>query len=234
MKRRAVPRPAEETPLKNPKLATLLLAKSYADKGDPDGWFEEFYARAGGEIRKIYWADLEPNPLLIDWIGRRPVPAGRRAVVVGCGLGDDAEALREYGYDVVAFDISSSAIDMCRKRYPGSGVQYITADLFDHPAAWRRGFDLVYECNTIQILTGLNRVRAMNAIAELVAPGGEVVVSCRSRERGDDSQTFPIALDRDEIDGFVRAGLRETHFLAYDDTQDPPVPHFFAVYARPD
>ncbi len=37
MKRRAVPRPAEETPLKNPKLATLLLAKSYADKGDPDG-----------------------------------------------------------------------------------------------------------------------------------------------------------------------------------------------------
>lgn len=48
----------------NPKLATQILAKKYADKGHPDGWFEEFYAQAGGEIKKVYWADLEPNPLL--------------------------------------------------------------------------------------------------------------------------------------------------------------------------
>jgi SAM-dependent methyltransferase len=217
----------------NPKAATIQLAQSYAAKGDPDGWFEEFYARADGDIRGIYWADLEPNPLLLDWVDAHPAPAGRRAVVVGCGLGDDAEALRERGYHVLGFDISPSAIDMCRKRYPGSSVEYVVADLFDHPAAWRRGFDLVYECNTIQILTGPNRERALRAIAELAAPGGVVVVSCRSRESDDHSQTFPIALDRHEIDGFVRAGLAETHFLAYDDHQDPPVPHFFAVYTRP-
>lgn len=217
----------------NPKTATIQLAKTYADRGDPDGWFEEFYSWAGGDIAKVYWADLEPNPLLLDWLDAHPAPAGRRAVVVGCGLGDDAESLRERGYAVTAFDISPSAVEMCRRRYPGSPVAYVVADLFDHPAAWRRGFDLVYECNTIQILTGGNRVRALNAIAELVAPGGVAVVSCRSRESDDHSQTFPIALDRHEIDGFVRAGLTETHFLAYDDHQDPPVPHFFAVYRRP-
>ncbi|GAB6112314.1 class I SAM-dependent methyltransferase [Desulfomicrobium salsuginis] len=219
--------------MSDPKTATILLAKAYADKGDPDGWFEEFYARAGGEIEKIYWADLEPNPLLLDWLDAHPAPAGRRAVVVGCGLGDDAEALRERGYDVVGFDISPSAVEMCRRRYPDSSVEYVVADLFDHPTPWRRGFDLVYECNTIQILTGDNRRRALNAIAELAVPGGEVVVSCRSRESYDNSQTFPIALDRREIDGFVRAGLTEVHFLAYDDHQNPPVPHFFAVYRRP-
>lgn len=216
----------------NPKTETIRLAETYAAKGDPDGWFEEFYDRADGDISRVYWADLEPNPLLLDWVDAHPVPAGRRAVVVGCGLGDDAEALRERGFSVVGFDISPSAIDMCRRRYPGSSVEYVTADLFDHPDSWRRGFDLVYECNTIQILTGANRVRALSAIAELVAPGGEVVVSCRSRAIDDHSQTFPIALDRHEIDGFVRAGLTETHFLAYDDHQDPPVPHFFAVYRR--
>ncbi len=216
----------------NPKEATIRLAQTYAAKGDPDGWFEEFYARAGGNIRSVYWADLEPGPLLLDWVDAHPAPAGRRAVVVGCGLGDDAEALRERGYVVTAFDISPSAVDMCRRRYPGSPVEYVVADLFEYPPAWRRGFDLVYECNTIQILTGDNRVRALTAIAELVAPGGEVIVSCRSRESDDNSQTFPIALDRREIDGFVRAGLTETHFLAYDDHQDPPVPHFFAVYRR--
>lgn len=218
--------------MNDPKTATILLAQTYAAKGDPDGWFEEFYGRAGGDIRSVYWADLEPNPLLLDWLDAHPVPAGKRAVVVGCGLGDDAEALRERGYHVVGFDISPSAVEMCRRRYPGSPVEYVVADLFDLPAPWLRGFDLVYECNTIQILTGSNRVRALNAIAELAAPGGEVIVSCRSRASDDHSQTFPIALDRHEIDGFVRAGLVETHFLAYDDHQDPPVPHFFAVYRR--
>ena len=217
----------------NPKLETIRLAKTYADRGDPNGWFEEFYARAGGDINNVYWADLKPNPMLLDWIDKHPAPAGRRAITIGCGLGDDAEVLMQHGYRVIAFDISASAIDMCRQRYPDSTVDYRVADLFDHPAAWRRGFDLVYECNTIQILEGPDRNRALEAIADLTAPGGEVLVSCRSRDKDDHSEAFPIALDREEIDGFRRAGLAETHFLAYDDDQNPPVPHFFAVYQRP-
>jgi SAM-dependent methyltransferase len=208
----------------NPKLATQILAKKYADKGDPDGWFEEFYAQADGEIKKVYWADLEPNPLLLDWVDRHPRQSGRRAIVVGCGLGDDAEALRERDYAVVAFDISPSAIDMCRDRYPKSSVEYLVADLFDHPGLWLRGFDLVYECNTIQILTDQNRARALDAIAELVAPGGEIVVSCRSREIGDHSQTFPIALDRNEIDGFMRPASSKDIFLPTTTTKSHPFP----------
>jgi SAM-dependent methyltransferase len=219
--------------MKNRKLATIHLAREYAERGDPNGWFEEFYARAGGDIYKVFWADLKPNPLLIDWIDDNPAAPGKSAVIVGCGLGDDAEALAQRGYQVTAFDISPSAIAMCRDRYPNSRVTYLVADLFDHPGAWRRGFDLVYECNTIQILDGPSRGLALAAIAELAAPGGEVVVSCRSRNKGEGLDAFPIALDRDEIDGFQRAGLIEEHFVAYDDDQDPPVPHFFAVYRRP-
>ena len=121
---------------------------------------------------------------------------------------------------------------MCQQRYPDSPVEYLVTDLFDTPAEWRQGFDLVYECNTIQILKGPSRIQAVKAIAGLVAPGGELLVSCRSREADDHSDTFPIAVDRDEIDGFKRAGLVETHFKAYDDDQEPPVPHFFSVYTR--
>jgi SAM-dependent methyltransferase len=223
----------KELPMENPKLATQLLAKTYANRGDPNGWFEEFYARAGGDIRKVYWADLKPNPLLLAWIEERAVPADTTAVTIGCGLGDDAEVLSQQGYRVTAFDISLSAITMCRQRYPNSTVDYQVADLFNLPAEWRRGFDLVYECNTIQILIGPSRVRALEAIADLAAPGGEVLVSCRSRKSGEQMDSFPLALDRDEIDGFLRAGLSETRFVAYDDDQNPPVPHFFAVYNRP-
>lgn len=218
--------------MENSKLATQRLAKAYADRGDPNGWFEEFYAWAGGDVHKVYWADLEPNPMLLDWIKKNPSLASKRAITIGCGLGDDAEALMLHGYRVLAFDISASAIAMCRQRYPDSTVDYIVADLFNHPAEWRRGFDLVYECNTIQILEGPSRVRAIDAISDLAAPGGEIIVSCRSRNKGEQLDTFPLSLDREEIDGFRRAGLSEVHFLAYDDNQDPPVPHFFAVYKR--
>ncbi len=218
--------------MEDSKRATQRLAKMYADQGNPDGWFEEFYARADGDIHKVYWADLKPNPLLLEWIEKHGVTAGMRAITIGCGLGDDAEALASHGCRVTAFDISTSAIAMCLQRFPDSTVDYKVVDLFSPPAEWHQAFDLVYECNTIQILTGPNRIRAIAAIADLVAPGGYLLVSCRSRDTGAQTDAFPVAMDRHEIDGFKRGGLSETHFIAYDDDQDPPVPHFFAVYQR--
>jgi len=216
----------------NPRDETRRLAEEYAGNGNPDGWFEEFYARAGGDIDKVYWADLEPGPHLVAHLKQFPAPDGGRATTIGCGLGDDAEALARGGFDVIAFDISPAAIDMCRKRFPESPVNYRVADLFNLPPEWTRFFDLVYECNTIQILTGENRVNALNAMVDLVKPGGVILVSCRSRNHGESLDAWPLALDREEIDGFKRAGLKELHFEAYDDHQDPPVPHFFAVYQR--
>ncbi len=219
--------------MKHDKKSTMDLARRYAEQGDPNGWFEEFYARAEGNVEDIYWADLKVNPLLAAWLEGHPRPAGAAAAVIGCGLGDDAEALASRGYRVTAFDISASAIAMCRDRFPDSRVDYRVADLFALPAEWRQGFDLVYECNTIQILRGADRGRALHAMVDLVAPGGRILVSCRSRYEGEDLDAFPLALDRPEIDGFVRAGLVEESFLAYDDDQEPPVPHFFGVYRRP-
>jgi hypothetical protein len=134
---------------------------------------------------------------------------------------------------VTAFDISEAAVAMCRERYADSTVEYAVGDLFAPREDWARGFDLVFECNTIQILVGERRAQSLPAIAELVAPGGVVLVSCRSREPGTEADAFPVPLDRTEIDGFVREGLVEEHFDAYDDTQEPPVPHFFAAYRRP-
>ena len=212
----------------------LRMVASYQHRGDPSGWFDKVYRDAQGDLKKIFWADLAPHPYLISWLIDHPISGGKlRAVVVGCGVGDDAEALSAHGYEVTAFDISATAIDLCRKRYPNSGVEYRIADLFDHPPEWTLGFDMVFECNTIQALPGEYRLRALTAIAGMVAPGGVALVSCRSRHSREKEDEFPLPLDREEIDGFIRAGLRQDAFEAYDDDQDPPVPHFFACYSRP-
>jgi len=84
--------------------------------------------------------------------------AGKKAIVIGCGVGDDAEALSTFGYKVTAFDISQEAIKLCKNRYPESSVEYLVANLFDYPKVWRESFDVVYECNTIQVLPGKYRI----------------------------------------------------------------------------
>jgi SAM-dependent methyltransferase len=157
---------------------------------------------------------------------------GRKAIVIGCGVGDDAEALSETGYEVIAFDISPEAIRLCKKRYPDTAVNYLVADLFDYPPQWVEAFELVYECNTIQVLPGNYRLQARDAMVSLLAPQGYILVSCRSRLKGEQEDDIPLPLDKDEIDGFVRCGLSEESFEAYDDTQEPPVPHFFASYKK--
>lgn len=212
----------------------LRMVKAHQERGDPSGWCDQVYRDVDGDFTAVFWADLVPSPYLVSWLEAHPISTGSapRAITIGCGVGDDAEALSAHGYQVTAFDISPAAIDLCRTRYPDSRVEYVVADLFDHPKNWVHGFDLVFECNTIQVLPGAYRLRALNTIAAMVAGGGVALVSCRSRNSGEKEDAFPLPLDRPEIDGFVHAGLCEDSFVAYDDDQNPPVPHFFACYRR--
>jgi SAM-dependent methyltransferase len=106
--------------MKYTKDETIRLPESYAEKGDPNGWFEEFYSGAEGDINNVYWADLAPNPVLVAWSEKQTTPPGARAVAVGCGLGDGAELLAKYDYAVTAFDVSPTAIEMCKKTLSGN------------------------------------------------------------------------------------------------------------------
>ncbi|HEC04618.1 MAG TPA: class I SAM-dependent methyltransferase [Thiothrix sp.] len=209
------------------------MVRSFQERDDPTGWFDSIYRDAEGNHSHVFWADLVANPYLLEWLENHPSEKiNKTAIVVGCGVGDDAEALAEAGYKVIGFDISPSAIELCKNRYPDSTVHYLVADLFDYDPSWFQAFDLVFECNTIQVLPGKYRVLAREAIASLVAKGGHLLASCRSRFSGEQEDMIPLPLDRQEIDRFKDSGLTEKSFLAYDDDQNPPVPHFFATYKR--
>lgn len=209
------------------------MVKSFQELDNPTGWFDSIYTDAEGDYRAVFWADLEPNPYLLEWLNNSIFNRTTcRATVIGCGVGDDAEALSEAGYEVIAFDISPEAIQLCKNRYPDTKVNYLVADLFDYPSHWAESFDLVYECNTIQVLPGKYRIKARDSMVSLLAPRGYILVSCRSRLKGEQEDDIPLPLDKEEIDGFVRCGLSEENFVAYNDNQDPSVPHFFASYHK--
>ncbi|WP_417324802.1 class I SAM-dependent methyltransferase [Halarcobacter sp.] len=210
------------------------MVKDFQENDNPTGWFDKIYQSANGDYKEVFWADLEPSPYLISWLKEEKITKeNKTAIVIGCGVGDDAEALSSFGFEVTAFDISPTAIKLCKKRFPKSKVTYIVADLFDYPKDWFESFDVVYECNTIQVLPDQYRKKARKAMSSLLAKDGYILVSCRSREEGTMLDVIPLPLSKSEMDEFVTLDkLTEVSFLAYDDTQEPPVPHFFGIYKK--
>ena len=90
------------------------IAHKHLDSGDLLGWFEDLYSLADEESSIIPWADLKPNPNLIDCLNQNGDAHSGLAINIGSGLGDDAEELSRYGFKTTAFDISASAIAMAR------------------------------------------------------------------------------------------------------------------------
>ncbi len=129
------------------------MVKEFQKKDNPTGWFDNIYKSAKGDHTEVFWADLEPSPYLVSWLKEEKITKeNKTAIVIGCGVGDDAEALSNFGFEVIAFDISPNAIELCKNRYPNTKVNYLVANLFDYPKEWFENFDVVYECNTIQVL----------------------------------------------------------------------------------
>ena len=226
------------------------LAAVHLERGDPLGWFETLYcrARAAGQAAVIPWADLQPNPHLVEWLSSSAAPcvsrtAPGRALVIGCGLGDDAEWLASRGWSVVAFDISAEAIRWARERFPQSNVDYRTVDLFDAPPEWRRQFDLVVEVYTLQVLppapagagAGGLRARAVRVVADWVSDGGLLCVIARGRAESEPPGQMPWPLTEREVRAFEGAEGAGLHCEVFDDFMDrdePAVRRFRAVFRR--
>ncbi|NMF63231.1 class I SAM-dependent methyltransferase [Brasilonema octagenarum] len=204
------------------------FAKIYIDCGDPLGWFEALYLAANENPYVIPWADMKPNPNILAWIDKK-APSffqGLQVLVVGCGLGDDAEKFAELGCHVVAFDISLTAIKWCQQRFPLSSVKYVAADLLKPPTEWNQSFDLVIEAYTLQVLPPDIRTSALEKIASFVRPQGRLLIVARGRDEENPPGTMPWPLTKTELSEDA-VGLNAISPLEdYFDNEVPPVRRF--------
>ena len=204
------------------------LQAEYERRGDAVGWFDALYREGLDDPDLIPWARMAPRPELEAWHARtRRDFHGRTCLVVGCGLGDDAEFLAKAGGTVTAFDIAPTAVDWCQRRFPRSSVSYVAADLLRPPASWLRHFDFVFECNTLQTMRAEMRARAMASLAALLAPGGRLLVICRGREPEEPLDELPWPLTRADLAAFDGLGLVEASF---DDVVTEDVRRFVVEY----
>jgi 2-polyprenyl-3-methyl-5-hydroxy-6-metoxy-1,4-benzoquinol methylase len=209
------------------------LANISVDPQNPTGWFEPLYADAKGDSAQVPWAKNQPHPYLQQWLSINSAPAaGKLALVIGCGLGDDAELLASIGYQVTAFDISPTAIAWCHQRFPDSTVNYLVADLFDLDPQWQDKYDFIFECKTIQALPLNVRSQVIPKIAVLVAPQGTLLVIARHRDPDTIPDGPPWALSDVELSQFTELGLTEVQCDRFVEGEQVKVEQYRLEYCR--
>ncbi|HEX6460529.1 MAG TPA: methyltransferase domain-containing protein [Thermoleophilaceae bacterium] len=202
---------------------------------DPTAWFERLYSAAASGEAVVPWDRGGPHPLLADWVERRaPDGRGRRALVVGAGLGADAELVAGLGFQTVAFDVSSTALRMASERFPDSRVEYIVANLLEPPRHWSRAFDLVVESITVQSLPRTARATAIAAVGDFVAAGGMLLVIARALGEDEDPVAGPPwPLTRADVEAFAAGGLEPQRIDAIPVPDEPGAHRWRAEFTRP-
>jgi 2-polyprenyl-3-methyl-5-hydroxy-6-metoxy-1,4-benzoquinol methylase len=209
------------------------LATEAIQAENPSGWFDVLYSESQGDVTQIPWAKLTVHPYLEDWLSSGKICGeGRSALVIGCGLGDDAEALASRGFQVTAFDVSPTAINWCQRRFPDSAVNYVVADLLNLPAQWAAAFDLVVEIRNIQALPLSIRSHVIASVGSVVAASGTLLVINRFRATEMEPDGPPWPLSGGELAQFSPWGLQEVSRLVFYEGEQFNVPQLRLEYQK--
>ncbi|MFU8840205.1 MAG: class I SAM-dependent methyltransferase [Nitriliruptoraceae bacterium] len=196
------------------------LIDEHLGRGAPTGWFEPAYRAAVDAGARLPWQEAAPHPWVASWLDA-PVltPPGPRALVVGCGTGQEAELLAARGYAVVGIDVAPTALAWAAARLRRASkrirraVAYREADLLTLDPGALGPFDLVVEVHTVPWLPGLVQDAAMAAIGPLVRAGGVALTITTLRAAEDDAPVgppwpqAPSALASYRAGGLVRLAL---------------------------
>ena len=188
-------------------------------------WFDGLYKENKDTHENIPWARQAVNPLLQSYLDEEDIHKGK-ALVVGCGLGDDAMALAEAGYVVTAIDVSQTALDLAQARFPNADIDFKKQDIFEYEET----FDFVFEAFTVQSLPVEFREKMVKAVASTVAKGGRLLLVAHKREEMFDGPPWPLT--QKEVDLFKAEGLRELSHEIHTEESKISNTHFRVLYTR--
>lgn len=137
-------------------------------------WQEERYGDRFGTKLMWTWRSSEDELRLINDV------RGKRAIVLGCGGGQDAVALEKLGAVVVGVDQSPKQIAYAKKyaaRNHAPNASFVEADIEDLSRFDDASFDLAISIGVMEYVERIDL--ALAEAARVLRPGGELVLSVK-------------------------------------------------------
>lgn len=115
----------------------------------------QYYEAYDDRYRQVHEASLRwfaesPSPIVYDAVREFGIQETDKLLEIGCGEGRDARFLLEKGYDLLATDISSAAVEFCRRELPEFADNFQVLDCLKDICP--KQFDLIYAVAVVHML----------------------------------------------------------------------------------
>jgi SAM-dependent methyltransferase len=174
--------------------------------------------------------DIDGEARLADVLA----PRGARVLDAGSGMGRVAAALAARGHDVTAVEKDPDLVARSRHRFPEvpvveSDILGLTPGLLEAHGR-PTSYDVVVVVGNVMVyLAEDTEVRALRTLADLLAPGGRILVGFHPQEGPPHSRDYPVEDFRRHAAG---AGLVVEHlFGTYQ--LGPPADDYAVAVLRP-
>jgi len=98
----------------------------------------------------VLWFSENPSTIVAETIEEYKIKPNRKLLELGCGEGRDAVHLLNRGFNLLATDISPTAIEFCKNRFPHVADHFDILDCVN--GQWGDAFDFIYAVAVVHML----------------------------------------------------------------------------------
>ena len=164
------------------------------------------------------WSSDTPTPIVLNTLQKYSVSKDSFILEIGCGEGRDAFRLLDEGYNVMAADISSEAINYCRSLRPEYSDHFSVLDCINDHHEFN--YDFIYYVAAVHMLVDDNDRNAFyrfihdhlndNGLALICSMGDGIKESV-----SDTSKAFDM-VERNHESGFVKVPSTSLRMVSFD------------------
>ena len=164
------------------------------------------------------WSSDTPTPIVLNTLQKYSVSKDSFILEIGCGEGRDAFRLLDEGYNVMASDISSEAINYCRSLRPEYSDHFSVLDCInDHHG---QHYDFIYSVAVVHMLVSdEDRIRFYHFIYDHLLDGGLALICSMgdglTESETDISSAFDM-VERHHESGFVMVPSTSLRMVSFD------------------
>lgn len=187
------------------------MAISEYDKANFNGVYEGKSLIESAKIVAVPWEIGMAQPIVSLLLSKAQLG---RLLDVGCGLGRNAKAAYDLGFEVVAIDISEAAIVQCRAAYQDTSITFSVSSAYD--TGFSTTFDVILDSATYHAIPSGDRVAYLTEMSRLASETTEFHLiafapSCQGMPKPLACELSEIAINAEQSGWMIQSVTRELY-----------------------